>query len=95
MKCINRKNFLPKIEVFFPKIKEDQKKRSSPKIEVLFFPKSGEDQKIYALKGCVSGHALSVQNATKEDIWAFFNVLGGQIIFHQKGGHILEKEDVW
>ena len=28
------------------------------------------------------GHVLIVQNAEKEDIWAFFNVLGGQIIFH-------------
>ena len=27
-------------------------------------------------------HVLIVQNAEKEDIWAFFNVLGGQIIFH-------------
>ena len=24
----------------------------------------------------------------------FFNVLRGQIIFHQKGGHVLQKEDV-
>ena len=43
----------------------------------------------------MSGHDLSVQNAEKEDIWAFFNILGGQIIFHQKGEHVLQKEDVW
>ena len=71
------------------------RKRSSPKIEVFFFPKAGEDQNIYTLKGCVSGHVLSVQNAKKEGIGAFFNVLRGQIIFHQKGGHVLQKEDVW
>ena len=29
----------------------------------------------------MSEHVLSVQNAEKEDIWALFNVLGGQIIF--------------
>ena len=46
-------------------------------------------------KGCVSGHVLSIQNAEKEDIWAFVNVLRGQILFHQKGGHVLQKEDVW
>ena len=28
------------------------------------------------------------QNAKKEDIWVFFNVLGGQ-------GHVLQKEDVY
>ena len=71
------------------------RKRSSPKIKVFFSRKSGEDEKIYELKGCVDGHVLSVQNAEKEDIWAFFNVLEGQIIFHQKGGHVLQKEDVW
>ena len=32
----------------------------------------------------MSGHLLSVQNAEKEEIWAFFNVLGGQISFYLK-----------
>ena len=33
-------------------------------------------------------HVGIVHNAKKEDIWAFFNVLGGQTIFGKK-------EDVW
>ena len=42
----------------------------------------------------IIGHVFTVQNGKKEDIWALFNVLGGQIIFYEKGGHILQKEDV-
>ena len=37
--------------------------------------------------GCESGHVLSVQNAEKEDIWAFFDVLGGKYFS-------LKKEDM-
>ena len=68
------------------------RKRSSPKIEVYF---SEIRRRLKHLKGCVCGHVLSVQNAEKENIWTFFNVLGGQNIFHQKGGQVLQKENVW
>ena len=60
------------------------RERFLPKIEVFFSPKSGEDQQIYALKGYESGHVLSVQNTEKEDIWAFFNVLGDKLFFIKK-----------
>ena len=28
------------------------------------------------------GHVFTIQNAKMEEVWAFLNVLGGQIIFH-------------
>ena len=38
-------------------------------------------------------HVFTDHNAEKEDIWAFLGVLGEQI--GQKGGHVLQEEDVW
>ena len=32
---------------------------------------------------------------TKKDKKAFLNIFGGSITFYQKGGHVLQKEDVW
>ena len=58
-------------------------KRSSPEIEV-FFPKPDEEQNIYTLKGCVSGHVLSVKNAEKQDIWAFFKSSEDKLFFTKK-----------
>ena len=40
-------------------------------------------------------YVFTAHNAEKEDIWAFFGVLGGQIFFGQNGGHVLQKQDVW
>ena len=37
---------------------------------------------------------FSLHHAEKEDIWAFFSVLVGQIIFCSKGGHVLQEEDL-
>ena len=31
----------------------------------------------------------------KEDKKVFLNILGGPITFYQKGGHVLQKENVW
>ena len=39
------------------------------------------------------GHVFTVQNTEKEDFWAFFNILGRQIIFHEKGEPVLQKEE--
>ena len=38
------------------------------------------------------GHVFTVQNAKKEDIRAFFNILGGQIIIDEKGGYTSSKK---
>ena len=46
-------------------------------------------------RGRIILHVFTVHNAKKEDVWPFLGVLGGQIFFGQKGGHILQKEDVW
>ena len=34
------------------------------------------------LQQMIINHVFTVQNAEKQDVWAFFNVLGGQIIFN-------------
>ena len=92
--------------MFFPQnqVKTNKKKKIPAENWSVFSPKSGEDQKIYdqkfmtknlwpkktKLKGCMSGHFSSVQNTEKEEVWVLF-----QIIFHQKGGRVLQKENVW
>ena len=38
---------------------------------------------------------FTVYDAEMENIWLFFGVLGGQKFIGKKGGHFLQKEDVW
>ena len=67
--------------IFRPNSSEDQKKvirrkKRSSRRQTVIWAKTFQNFGVNMI-----WHVFTDQNAEKEDIWAFFSVLGGQIIF--------------
>ena len=80
---------------FFTQNQVKSKKRSSPPQAVVCPVLANMMMTVHLHSRSMIGHVFTVQNAKKEDIWAFFNILEGQCVFQLKGGHVLQKENVW